>query len=319
MAATTLSRPETVSRMERMAELIGVLAPAEGYTMSALDEVKFLRANHSLPRTPVLYEPCIIFVCKGRKRGYFADQVYLYDTQHFLVLSLPLPLESETEASPEEPMLAISIRIDLSTLAELALAMGQPASPDDADVVGISSTPIDDKLGDAVVRLLEVLACPVEASVLGQPIIREIYFRVMTGAQGAAIRAALTHQSHFARIGKALRLIHAHFDADLDVDTLAEAANMSVAAFHAGFKTVTGTSPIQYLKATRLHKARILMIQEGFNASVAASKVGYESPSQFSREFKRFFGRTPVDEANFMKDAMALRLRVQPPEARAQA
>lgn len=305
----------TRAREARMAELIGLLAPAEGYTLSALDEVKFLRANGPLPRTPVLYDPCIIIVCKGQKRGFFADREYLYDAQHYLVLSLPLPFESQTEASPEEPMLAISIRVDLAVLADLALAVS--ASSTDAEVVGISSTPMDDKLGDTVVRLLEALTSTEETRLLAPAIIREIYFRVLSGPQGAALRASLAYQSNFGRIGKALRLIHANFHQPLSVEALADAAAMSIAAFHAGFKSVTGTSPLQYIKATRLHKARILMIQEGQNASVAASNVGYESASQFSREFKRFFGRSPMEETRFMNEVMALRARVEIPAAQA--
>lgn len=317
-------------REERMAALIGRLAPAEGYTMSALDAVKFLRANGPLPRTPVLYDPCIIVLCSGRKRGFFAGREFVYDAQHFLVLSLPIPFESQTEASPDEPMLAISIRVDLGVLAELALsvppsslasvsasgsasALVSASEPDDArpaEVAGIQSTPLDDRLGDAVVRLLEALTSDIEAAVLGPAILREIYFRVLCGPQGAALRASLAYQSNFGRIGKALRMIHAGYDQPLSVDTLASAAAMSAAAFHAAFKSVTGTSPLQYIKATRLHKARMLMIQQGINASVAASRVGYESPSQFSREFKRFFGRSPIDEVRVMKEAMALRTRV---------
>ncbi|WP_316149614.1 AraC family transcriptional regulator [Cupriavidus sp. BIC8F] len=298
-----------------MADLIGVLAPDEGYTLSALDDVKFLRANGPLPRTPVLYEPCIIVVCKGRKRGFFADREYVYDAQHYLVLSLPLAFESQTEASPEEPMLAISIRVDLAVLADLAMQVRAPSS--DADAMGINSTPMDDRLGDAVVRLLEALVSPEETTVLAPSVIREIYYRVLSGAHSAALRAPLAHQSSFGRIGKALRLIHARYHEPLSVETLADAAAMSVAAFHAGFKSVTGTSPLQYIKATRLHKARMLMIQGGQNAALAASNVGYESASQFSREFKRFFGRSPVEEARFMKEAMALRARVEIPSAQA--
>lgn len=297
-------------REDRMAALIGRLAPAEGYTLSALDEVKFLRANGPLPRTPVLYDPCIIVMCKGHKRGFFAGREFVYDAQHFLVLSLPIPFESQTEASPDDPMLAISIRVDLGVLAELALSVPSPTGAVSDEISGIQSTPLDDRLGDAVVRLLEALTSEMETAVLAPAILREIYFRVLCGPQGAALRASLAYQSNFGRIGKALRMIHASYDQPLSVDTLAGTAAMSAAAFHAAFKSVTGTSPLQYIKATRLHKARMLMIQQGMNASVAASQVGYESPSQFSREFKRFFGRSPIDEVRVMKEAMALRTRV---------
>lgn len=287
-----------------MINLLNVLAPSEGYTLSLLDGVRFLRSNRSLPRIPVLYEPSIVIVCQGRKRGFLGDQVYVYDAQHFLVLSVPLPFESETEASEEEPMLAVAIRINLTMVAELLLVLDE--SPGDAHAApkGICSTPLDDTLSDAVLRLLKALASPVDAKILGPSIMREIYFRVLTGEQAGAVRAALAYQNQFGKISKALRRIHAEYAGDLNVRMLADEANLSVAAFHANFKAVTATSPMQYLKAIRLHKARLLMIQDGLSAGVASDRVGYESASQFSREFKRLFGRSPIEETNHMKNSL---------------
>lgn len=296
--------PVASMNQQRMVRLIDQLAPLEGYTLTNLDGVRFMRSNVYLPRTPVLYEPSIVVVCQGRKRGFIGGRSYVYDAQQFLVLSVPLPFESETEATPEEPMLAISIRIDLQAAAELMLALNASSQPELATPVGICSTPLNQQLSDAVLRLLEALTSPQDAAILGPGLVREIHYRVLTGAQGPALRAALNHHSQFGKIGKALRRIHADYHHSLNVETLAEEAGMSVPAFHSHFKGVTTTSPMQYLKTTRLHKARLLMIQDGMNASTAALKVGYESTSQFSREFKRFFGRTPIEEAKVMKNAL---------------
>ncbi|UOD29925.1 AraC family transcriptional regulator [Massilia violaceinigra] len=296
--------PTPPSRQDKMIALMDRLAPSQGYTLSSLDGVGFMRVNQSVPRTPVLYEPCIVIVCQGRKRGYLGERRFIYDAQQYLVLSVPLPFESETEASEAEPLLAVKIDIDLAVAAELALVLG-PAAPANNAPVSMCSTAMDDTLGDAVLRLLGALLCPVEAQVLAKGILREILYRVLTGEQGGAVRAALAQHSQFGKIGKALRRIHAGFSGELDVPTLAHEAGMSVAAFHANFKSVTQTSPIQYLKSTRLHKARLLMVQEGLNASTASNRVGYESSSQFSREFKRFFGRSPVQEAAVMKTVLS--------------
>jgi AraC-like DNA-binding protein len=287
-----------------MIELLRRLAPSEGYTLSALDSVKFMRADGCVARTPVLYEPSIVIVCQGQKRGFIAGKTYLYDAQQFLVLTVPLPFESETIASAAEPMLAVSIRIQLPVAAELVLALDDSGREASTAPAGITSTALDDKLSDAVLRLLEALASPLEAEILGPGIVREIHYRVLDGQQGPALRAALAHRSRFGKIAKALRRIHADYNAALDVATLAAEAGMSSAAFHANFKAVTTASPIQYLKTTRLHKARLLMVQDGVTAAAAAARVGYESASQFSREFKRLFGRTPLDEAIKMKHAL---------------
>jgi AraC-like DNA-binding protein len=162
---------------------------------------------------------------------------------------------------------------------------------------GIFATPLHDDLCNAALRLLESLRTPAEARILGPQIVREITYRVLRGPQGDALRAVAARHTHFGQISKALHRMHADYSDSLDVETLARESGMSVSTFHHNFKSVTSSSPLQYLKAIRLHKARLLMVNEGLGAGVAAGRVGYESPSQFSREFKRFFGSSPADEA----------------------
>jgi AraC-like DNA-binding protein len=290
--------------MHRMATLLAGLAPNEGFTLSVLDDVKFMRANGPVARMPVLYEPCICIVVQGRKRGYVGDTVFAFDAQRYLVLSVPLPFETATEATLEEPLLGLSIRIDRTTLADLLVAL---ESADVAEAPAtIMTTPLDTRLQGSVLRLLEALVRPQEARVLGPALVREICYHVLMGEQGGAMRAALTSQGHFGKIARALRRIHADYQADLNVASLAREANMSVPAFHVHFKAVTQCSPIQYVKSTRLHQARLLMVRSGVTAASASVQVGYESPSQFSREFKRLFGRSPGDEAAFMKQTLSL-------------
>ncbi|UWL61895.1 AraC family transcriptional regulator [Brucella pseudintermedia] len=289
-----------------MIALIRQLAPHEGHTRTALDGVRLMRADHPLGRTPVLYEPSIVIVCQGHKRGYLADQVYRYDAQHYLVLSVPLPFSTETEASPEEPLLAVSVRLDMTALADLVIEVDQSAPVPPAAPVGIVSTPLDARLADTTLRLLRALQWPLEARVLGPAIMRELCFRVLVGPQGGAIRAALASHGNFGRIARALRRIHNDYGQPLDVATLAGEAGLSVPAFHAHFKAVAATSPIQYIKSVRLHQARLLMIRDNLTAAAAAARVGYESASQFNREFRRLFERSPGEEAREMRSAFAL-------------
>ncbi|MPW11092.1 helix-turn-helix domain-containing protein [Paraburkholderia sp. CNPSo 3155] len=289
-----------------MAALIQRLAPQEGHTRSLLDGVRLMRADRPLGRTPVLYEPSIVIVCQGHKRGYLADQIYHYDTLHYLVLSVPLPFATETDASPDEPLLAVSVRLDMTAVADLVIEVEQHACAPTRTPVGIVSTPLDAPLADTAVRLLRALTSPLEAKVLGPAIVRELSFRVLMGPQGGAIRAALAHQSNFGRISRVLRRIHSDYAELLDVTSLAREAGLSIPAFHAHFKTVTATSPIQYIKSVRLHQARLLMIRDDLTAAAASARVGYESASQFNREFKRFFGRSPGEEAREMRSAFAL-------------
>lgn len=293
-------------RKQRMVELMGQLAPVEGYNLTPLDNVRFLRSNRPLTRTPVLYDPGIVILCQGRKRGYLGDEIYLYDAQHFLVVSVPVPFTMETEASEEEPMLAVYMRLDFTLAAELILQVDQSQGATLAQPRGMYSSPMDERLSDSVLRFLEVMSRSEEAKILGPSLVREIYFRIISGEQGGSIRAALNHQGQFGKITKAIQRIHACYQQPLDVESLAREAGMSMSSFHLHFRAVTDTSPIQYLKSTRLHQARLLMLRYDMTAAIAGFNVGYESASQFSREFKRFFGRTPLAEVQWMKQTYAL-------------
>jgi len=300
-AVSTARSPASI----KMTGLIEKLAPNEGYTQTTLESVRLMRSDRPLGRTPVLYEPSIVIVCQGRKLGFLGSEVYIYDAQHYLVLSVPLPFSTETQASPEEPMLAVSIRLDLLELSDLIVQIGATGLPDEPPN-GMVSTQLDDHLAGATVRLLEALTVTRDAKILGPSLVREICYRVLTGEQGGAMRAALAHHGRFGRVAKALKRIHTDYAAPLNVTHLAEEAGMSVPAFHANFRTVTQTSPIQYIKSTRLHQARLMMIRDGATAAAAAGRVGYESTSQFSREFKRLFGRTPIEEARDMRESFTL-------------
>ena len=292
------------ARSARMVQLVSQLAPSEGINNGPLPGMKFVRASTPTARHPVMYEPSIAALVQGRKTCYVGDRAFAYDANQFLVLALPLPFEAETEACIAEPLLGVSVPIDLQATAEVAMALDEANVPIAAAPQGVVASPMDDKMANALLRLLEASASPVEARLLGPGIVREIIYHVLTSRLGGSLRAVLTHHSQFGKIGKALRRIHADFNQPIDVAQLADEAGMSMAAFHASFKAVTMTSPIQYLKSTRLHKARLLMAQNGLSAAAACGRVGYESSSQFSREFKRFFGRTPVEEARQMRSIL---------------
>jgi AraC-like DNA-binding protein len=291
----------------RTIALLRAMAPVEGYSLTALPGVRILRSDRALARTPVLYDPGIVIVCQGRKRGYFGDQLYVYDAQHYLAVSVPVPFTMETDATPQHPLLALYLHLDFALAAELMLHIDRHPGPDPVQPPqSMMASPMDAAMRASVLRLLEALHRPLEAEVLGPSLLRELYFRVLTGAQGGALREALALKGHYGKIGRALRRIHADYDAALTLSQLASEAGMSVPTFHTHFKAITQTSPMQYLKSTRLHQARLLMVRQDLNAEAACHAVGYTSASQFSREFRRLFGLTPAAEAKRMRNSFAL-------------
>ncbi|WP_416242330.1 AraC family transcriptional regulator N-terminal domain-containing protein [Burkholderia gladioli] len=291
----------------RMSALLRDLAPDEGYNLTALPSVRILRSNRALSRTPVLYDPGIVIVCQGRKRGYFGEQLYLYDEQHYLAVSVPVPFSMETEATPERPLLALYLHLDFTVAAELAAQIDREGTAEPVRAPqSMMSTPMDEAMQASVLRFLEAMHRPLEAAVLGPGLLRELYFRVLTGAQGASMREALAMRGQFGRIGRSLRLIHAAYAQPLDVAQLAGEAGMSTPSFHSHFKAITQVSPMQYLKSTRLHQARLLMVRQDLTAEAAGHAVGYTSASQFSREFKRLFGATPAAETRRMRESFAV-------------
>lgn len=288
----------------RMVALLTELARGEGFMSSRLPGVRFMRSTRYMPRSPIAYEPGIFVVAQGRKSGHLGDQTFIYDANNYLVLAVPLPFECETFGSMEEPVLGISIGVTPALVSELLMQMDRPASAEGRPPQAIESAALDINLGDATVRLLESLRSTDSARILGSQLVREITYRVLLGPLGGNLRALASPHSHFGQIGRVLSRIHTEFAQAMDMETLAREAGMSVSTFHTHFKAVTSSSPLQYLKAIRLHKARMLMVHEGVNAGTAAHQVGYESVSQFSREFKRLFGATPSEAAGALRASL---------------
>lgn len=281
----------------RLATLLNEVVVQEGVQQTLVAGVRVARHSTPQPRKPVVYEPMIVVVGQGRKRGYLGDDVYVYDPFNYLILSVPLPVECEWDASPEKPLLLVAVSVEPTMLGELILEMDEPLPSLGSTPRGISTAPLSEELSGAVIRLLECLKSPLDSRMLGRQMVREIVYRVLRGEQGGALRALANRDEHFIRIARILKHIHTECTDSFTVESMARRAGMSVAAFHQNFKLVTGSSPLQYLKRIRLDRARRLMAHDGYNASTAARAVGYESPSQFSREFKRLFGMTPVEEA----------------------
>jgi AraC-like DNA-binding protein len=259
---------------ERLKSLLNELAVEEGTHPTSIDGVFVNRTTTSSSvRYPVVYQPRVFIVGQGRKRVYFGDKVYVYDAFNYLVSSVPMPAECEWEASPNEPVLVVSVGVDPAMLGEMTLEMDEISPHREMMPQGLSTTPMSVELGIAVVRLLECLKCSVDSRMLGHQMVREVIYRVLRGDRGGALRSLASRDEQFSRIARVLRHIHAEYANPLRVEDLARQAGMT---------------------------------HDGYNAGEAARAVGYESASQFGREFKRLFGATPLEETQQLRSRLAV-------------
>jgi AraC-like DNA-binding protein len=281
-----------------LVSLIQPLATREGFLPTPMEQVRIVTARSNVSRSPQIYEPSLMVIAQGSKLAYLGERTLEYGAGHYLVQALPVPFECETFATPEVPLLGVSIDIDRSVLGELVLAMGaeevQPARLQTPE--SMVSSPLDGAMREAVERLLRCLHDPLERRILGAMRLREVLFVALRGPQGGALRALVEQRGQFARIAASLTYLHHHYAEPLNVDQLARCANMSTSAFHEHFKRSTLVSPVQYLKRLRLIKAQQLLVAQRLNVAQVALQVGYQSASQFSREYKRYFDHSPAAE-----------------------
>ncbi|BBO69923.1 AraC family transcriptional regulator [Desulfosarcina alkanivorans] len=294
--------------MSKMAELLKRFPNInDGAFESRLQGVLFFKETQPIPRRPMVYNPGICIVAQGHKIGYLGGQKFRYDASHYLVTSVTMPFECESFASPEEPLRGLYIDIDMAQLHDLIGRLGLQAEIGIASEkglpCGIGPAAMDEDMAEATTRLVKCLQSEAEAQILGPGLVREILYRALCGAQAPVLYSLAMHSGAFSQVARVLQIMQSDYAGKLDVEQLADKARMSASAFHRAFKEITSDSPMQYLKKIRLTRARDLMIQENLKAYIAAEKVGYESPSQFSREFKRYFGQSPAEMVREMRAA----------------
>jgi AraC-like DNA-binding protein len=288
-------------KQKKLIELFTGIMPDETLITTSIKGLCLFRVDNSFPRSPYAYNSEIIILAQGEKQVYLGNNVYTYDSSHYLVLPVPLPAECEGRTEPGKPILGLTITIDPIEVGEILLDMEDSQKEIQSLPKGIYSAPMGEALYDATIRLLQAIADPQDKKVLAPMIKREIIYRVLQGEKGEILQALAHRNRRFFQIAKVLQKIHESYSNDFDIEKLAKELDMSSSTFHSSFKAVTDTSPLQYIKNVRLHKARTLMIQDGLNANIAAIQVGYESSSQFNREYKRLFGVTPAKDATILR------------------
>lgn len=283
--------------IRELADLIRRHTPADGIHDTPLKRLALVRSSTSTLPQAAVYEPALCIVAQGRKRAMLGDREYVYDAATFLVVSVDLPvIGCIVEASAGEPYLCLRLNLDLPTLTELVLEHGDGAASPGA-APGLALSRMTPELLDSALRLLRLLDKPADARALAPLAEREILYRLLTGEQGRMIRHIACAESRLSQVSRAINWIKRNFAGAFTVEQVAAEAGMSPSSFHQHFKAVTTMSPLQYRTQLRLQEARRLMVAEAMDAATAGFRVGYESPSQFSRDYSRIFGAPPSRDA----------------------
>lgn len=280
---------------QQLLQLVQQLAVNEGLNSTAIPNVFCYKICHPMVTMPAVYEPCLCIIVQGRKNVLLGTDMLSYGELEFLVASVDLPiLGTVVEASAQQPYFVIQINVDVRLLSELLLQMEYLAVANRKAECGLFIGQVDPQMGDSLLRLLALLQQPDDIPVLAESLVREMHYRMLRSNYGKEIAQISLKGTPTQRISVAIQKLRRDYDQTITIEELATLAGMSVSSFHAHFKAVTNMSPLQFQKSVRLVEARSLMISQHMDAASTAYKVGYESPSQFSREYARMFGCPPA-------------------------
>jgi AraC-like DNA-binding protein len=286
---------------ERTLALALAHAPGDGLHETALPGLRLIRASAPAQPVPAIYEPGLVLVLQGRKQAQLGARVVHYDAMQCLIVPVTtLPRGQVLQASAAKPYVCVRLSCETQALAELLLDSDAPAAEGDA---GLQVAPVTAPLLDAAGRLLQLLDHPQDLKALAPLVQREIFYRVLTGPLGPRLRALAQGDGVARRLNRVIEQLTRRYAEPISIDELAEVAHMSPSTLHLRFKQLTALSPLQFQKTLRLQQARRLMLGDGLDAASAAHRVGYESPSQFSREYRRLFGAPPREDISLLRAA----------------
>lgn len=286
---------------QQMVQPLLKAAKATGLNDTLIPGVRLYRSNGPTTAAPAIYEPNLCLLVQGAKEVWLGDEQLEYQQLHYLIAPVTLPVSCKiTTASESEPYLALSVSLDLSDLTDLIIDMAHKIEPPAKSSRGIAIGEADLPLLSVFHRLVQLLDSPEDIPVVLPLIKREMLYRVLLGPVGSQVQEFMRIDSQAHRISKVTELLRDQYKQPLRIKDLAEAVHLSESRLFQAFKAVTSMSPLQFQKQLRLNEARRIMLYEGLEASTASYKVGYESPSQFSREYSRLFGAPPkADVARF--------------------
>ena len=284
-----------VQDVSALASAIDQFVQVDGIHATAVPRLSLVRTSE--PTIPLhgLHNPAVCIIAQGRKEVRLGAEQYIYDPLNYLVASVTLPVTGQViDATPERPYLSLRLDIDPAQITNLIADAGPIEVPNPGSRRALFLDRLDLSMLDALIRLLRLLDTPRDIPMLAPLALREIFYRLLHSPQGNRLHEIAIADSQGHRVARAIEWLNNHFDQPLRIEELAREVNLSPSTLHHRFKAVTALSPLQYQKQLRLQEARRLMLCEGLEAASASYRVGYESPSQFSREYSRLFGAPPL-------------------------
>ncbi|MBC3209418.1 AraC family transcriptional regulator [Pseudomonas sp. SWRI111] len=287
-----------MNSLVELVDIIGRHAQSDGIHNTTIAGVSLIRSARPTMPMPVVYEPTLCLVAQGRKQAMLGTTAYVYDPAKYLIASVDLPvMGSVIEASETAPYLCLALDLDTTSLSELALRHPLREERVSAPPAGIALNDTTPELLDAAVRLAGLLDRPRDIEALAPLVIREILYRLLTENGNGIIRQLAQTDSRLNQIAKAIAWLRSHYNEACRIEDLVDIAGMSRSSFHTHFKAITSMSPLKFRNQLRLQEARRLMVTEAVDAAEAGYRVGYESPSQFSRDYAGLFGMPPAKDA----------------------
>lgn len=299
--------PSAQPQLQELTDLLLACAPTDGIHETGLPGVCAIRVTEPGDELAhALHRPAVCVIAQGAKRVMLRDEIYAYDPSRVLVFSVDLPISAQvTQASPEQPYVCFRLDIDPVHVAELVM-QAAPVHKSTGDMSrGLFLTAATPELLDAVLRLMRLARSPQDAALLAPLAVREIYIRLLNSPEGERLASIGRADAHVSRVARAIAWLKENHADPLRIEDLARRVHMSASSFHQHFRDLTAMSPLQFQKQLRLQEARRLMLAEGTDAATASHRVGYESPSQFSREYARQFGAPPVRDIQRLKQGGA--------------
>jgi AraC-like DNA-binding protein len=285
----------TAPAIGELARLIERYTEKDGIHATAIRRLFLIRSSRPTEPIHALHEPAVCLVAQGRKQVMVGQSVYVYDRAEYLVVSVDVPIVGQIlEASADAPYLCLRLDLDPAAIGALMLEAELPGAGSGQPGQALSLSSITVELLDAAIRLVRLLAAPRDVPILAPLAEREILYRLLLGDQTSKLRQIALGESKLQQINRAIGWIKTNFREPFSIDAVASEARMSPSTLHEHFKAVTSMSPLQYQKQLRLQEARRLILSQSIDAAMAGHSVGYESPSQFSREYRRTFGAPPA-------------------------